>query len=90
MAGPVWRCGTGALVPTIDCSPLADPVPKPISYRMNSRNLRPRHILLRNQFRGKVHVFGAGRQEKSIYISASEIIGIDSGLFKEPRGQFSI
>jgi hypothetical protein len=48
------------------------------------------HLLLRDQFREKVHVFGAGRQEKSIYIGTSEITGIDSNLFEEPRGRFSI
>ena len=47
------------------------------------------HLLLRDQFREKVHVFGAGRQEKPIYIGTSEITGIDSNLFEEPRGRFS-
>lgn len=67
----------GALVSTNNCSPLADPVPKLFSYRMNSRNLRLHHLLLRNQFLEKMHVFGAGRQEKLIYIGAlrsSELI----------------
>ena len=38
----------------------------------------------------EVHVFEAGRQEKSIYIGSPELTGIDSNLFKEPRGHFSM
>ena len=48
---------------------------------MNSINLRPYDLHLGYQLQGEVHIFGAGRQEREIYIGALEIIGIDS---KEP------